>query len=174
MLIGTNEICILDIYIRILSRSQPSTPCFTVSSLLSQARRVASTAGMTQRLYNFDLDSLGSKTQAGSGRAIEDNQSSLEGNVAKDVDTDAGAALDAAKAGGAAGGDGAVVDDLAGDGNAGGPDAEGEGRRGGAAGEHVAAVRVAVLGAADLLVVGADDGSGEVQQGCASVSDAVD
>lgn len=154
--------------------SQPSTPCLIVSSLLSEARRVASTAGMAQRLCNHCLDSLGSKAQAGSGGAIEDDQSSLEGNVAKDVDTDTGAALDAAEASGATRGDGAVVDDLAGDGDAGGADAEGECWRGGAAGEHVAAVRVAVLGAADLLVVGADDGSGEVQQGRASVSDAVD
>lgn len=117
------------------------------------------------------LRGLASPAEAGSS-AVKDDVGGLERDVAEDVDADAGAGLDAAEAGAAA--VGGVVDVGAGDDDAGGADAEGEVGQGRAAGEHVAAGRVVVLGPRDLRPVGADDGAGEVQKGCAGVGDAVD
>lgn len=104
------------------------------------------------------LSALGSPTNAGVA-AIEDDESSLEGNVAEDGEADVAVGLDAAVAGGA--GDGGVVDVAAGDGDAGAADTEGEVGQGGGAGEDVGGLAAAVGRAADGGVVGLDDGVGE-------------
>lgn len=98
----------------------------------------------------------------------------LEGNVAEDVDADARAGLQSAEAGGAAIGDGSVVDEGSRNGDARRADAESEGGEGGGAGVDVTAIGVAVGGAGDLGVVCLHNGGGEVQEGGTGVSNASD
>lgn len=107
------------------------------------------------------------------GGNIVDNVLALEEDVAEDVEPDARVVLDTAEAGAGAGGDGGVVDVLAGHGLSDTADGDGEGRQGSTAREDVATLGVVVLSAADFGVVGLDDGSVNVDQSCASVDDGV-
>jgi hypothetical protein len=103
-----------------------------------------------------------------------DHVLALEEDVAEDVQAEAVVGLDATEAGAAAGGDGRVVDELSGHGLGDAADGDGEVGEGGRAREDVAALVVVDLGAADLGVVGFCDGSVDVDQGSASVGDALD
>ena len=103
-----------------------------------------------------------------------DHVLALEEDVAEDVQAEAVVGLDAAEAGAAAGRDGRVVDELAGYGLGDAADGDGEVGQRGRAREDVAALVAVDLGAADLGVVGAGDGSVDVDQGGASVGDALD
>ena len=103
-----------------------------------------------------------------------DHVLALEEDVAEDVQAEAVVGLDAAEAGAAAGRDGSVVDELAGHGLGDAADGDGEVGQRGRAREDVAALVAVDLGAADLGVVGAGDGSVDVDQGGASVGDALD
>ncbi|KAB8437335.1 hypothetical protein FH972_025015 [Carpinus fangiana] len=100
---------------------------------------------------------LGSEANAGT-LAVKDNVLALEEDIAEDVEADAGAALDAAEAGASAGVDGSVVDVAAGRGALGAVDGDGEAGEGLGAREGVATLLVIVGRAADLLVVGVDNG----------------
>ena len=116
-------------------------------------------------------------SEAQTGRAggnVVDHVLALEEDVAEDVQAEVVVGLDAAEAGAAAGRDGRVVDVLAGHGLGDAADGDGEVGEGGRAREDVAALALVELGAADLGVVGPGDGSVDVDQGGASVSDALD
>lgn len=108
----------------------------------------------------------------GLGAGIEDDILALEEDVADDGETDAGVPLDTTEAGAAA--RGRVVDVVTGDGALGVANDEGEAGQVGGAGEDVAAVAGAVLRVLHLLVVGADDVLGQVEESGASVGDGVD
>lgn len=126
------------------------------------------------KLIKSSLQSLGCPANGGRRGAIEDNKRSLESNIAEDVDADARAGLQAAEAGRAARRDRAVVHVGAGDGDSGRADAEGEAGQRAAAWEDVTTVGVAVGRAADLGVVGSDDGGGKVEQGGTGIGDSGD
>ena len=104
--------------------------------------------------------------------SVKHDQSRLQGNVAKDVDTNARAALQAAEASLARLVDGGVVDVLARnrDGGVFHAKLEVRGRR--VAGEDVAAVVVVEAGALDLVVVGRDNVVGQQKKRGSSIGDA--
>ena len=120
------------------------------------------------------LEALRSPAEAGGGAAVEDDESSLERNIAEDVDADGAAVLETTEAGRAALGDRAVVDVRSGDGDARAADAESEAGEGARAGEDIAAISIAVGRTGNLLVVGLDDAEGEVEQGGAGIGNARD
>jgi hypothetical protein len=113
------------------------------------------------------------KAEAGGAIALEDDVLALEEDVTEDGDTDVGVALETTEAGAGAGRERGVVDVLAGDGEFGAADDDAEGGESSRAGERVTTLSCVVLGTADLGVVGADDGLGEVHEGGAGISNGV-
>lgn len=106
--------------------------------------------------------------------AIEHDKGRLEGDVAKDIDAEPAAALQAAKARRRAGRDALVVEIGRRDRDSGRSDAKRQGGQRRGAREHVTAVGPAVGGARDLTVVGRYDGRRQVQQRGARVGNARD
>lgn len=124
---------------------------------------------MTRR----DLGGLSGEANLGA-LGVEDGVLGLQEDVTEDGEAEARVALDTAVAGGAAGGDGGVVDDGAGHDGIVGADGDGEVGQGGGAVEDVAAILRALLSAGDLLVVGSDDIGGEHHEGGAGVGNTLD
>ena len=118
-----------------------------------------------------DLRLLGETETGRALSLVEDGKDALEEDVAEDGEADAGVGLDAAEAGGRAGGDGSVVDVRAGNDEDGTADGDGEVGGGAAAGESVATLGAVVAGTGEGLVVGSDGGGGQVHEGGAGVSD---
>ena len=102
-----------------------------------------------------------------------DNELALNPDVTEDGEADAGVALDAAEALAGSGGRG-VVDVGAGDGAGVGADGEANVREGGAAGEDVSTVGLAVGRALDGGVVGGDDGVVGEEEGGSGVGDGLE
>lgn len=105
---------------------------------------------------------------------VEDNESGLEGHIAEDGEANVRVALDAAEANRSRVINGGKVDVASGDHDARRLDAKREGREGSTAAENIATLRAVVPGAADLCVIGRDDGGGEQEQRGAGVSNAGD
>lgn len=106
--------------------------------------------------------------------AVKHDKCRLEGDVSKDVDAQAAAALDAAEALRRRSRNPRVVDVRRRDDKLGRPNSKGERREGCRAREHVATVRAAVGGTRNLAVIGRDDGCREIKQRRAGVGDAGD
>jgi len=106
-------------------------------------------------------------------RLLENNILALEENVAEDAESNARVGLNTSEARRAAVLHGCVVDVLSGDALLDAAEDESEVRESSRAREDVAAIGVAILGARDLCVVGADDRGGEVEEAGACVGDAV-
>lgn len=117
------------------------------------------------------LQRLGSPSKA-IVSTVKNNKGRLERNVAKDVDPDARAALQATEARppGAIGR--RVVEVRPRDGDSGAGNAKRKARQALAAGKRVAALRAVVLGAADLGIVRADDATGDQEQRGAGIGNA--
>lgn len=93
----------------------------------------------------------------------------LKEDISENRESHALVALDTAEASRGALADGGVVDQASGDDGLVAVDDGGEGGEVGGAREGVAALLLVVLGALDLLVVGADDVVGEEEEGGAGV-----
>ena len=106
---------------------------------------------------------LGSEAKA-RALGVEDDILALEEDITEDGESNARVALDTTVAGGAASGDGSVVDQLTGNNRVVAIDVDSEVRQGGGARESVATDGVVVLGTRDLLVVGSNNGVIEQKQ----------
>ena len=127
-----------------------------------------------QHPYLSHANLLLSETKTrGALRLIEDSVDALEEDVTEDGEANTSVSLDTAEAGRAGGVGGSVVDVRARDDEELATDVDVEGREGGGAGEDVATVSAAALGAGDLGVVGTDSGGGEVEEAGAGVGDRV-
>lgn len=109
------------------------------------------------------INLLGGESELGSRAGLgEDNKLALEEDVTEDGEANTGVGLDSTVALGA--GDGSVVDVGAGDGELGAADDGGEAGKSGATAEDVSTLAAGVRSAADLFVVGLDDGVGEEEK----------
>lgn len=106
---------------------------------------------------------LGGETQLGTVGA-EDDVLALQEDVTEDGHANVRVVLNTTEAGGAAVGNGGVVDEIARDNGLVVTDGDSEVGEAGAAREHISSVLLVVLSAVDLLVVGLDGIAGEQEQ----------
>lgn len=162
--------------------SRPQAPCMSPSAIAHSSQSTQPLPCETERkkervgvkILFPALRWLGSEAELRGASTAEDDELGLEEDVAEDGEANARVALDAAEAGGRAGGQRGILDVRAGHDSAVGADAQGDAGQRGCARKGVATLRRVVLGARDFRVVGADDRGGQVEQSGTRVGDAVD